>query len=55
MLTLSPDRTNNPLIQQLTPQVAPAIQKVLGPPEEQLDQETRLQLTELVQYLSQKA
>jgi len=29
----------------------PVFEKVLGPPKEQLEDETRLQLVELVQYL----
>jgi hypothetical protein len=48
------DQTGNPVIQQLTPQVAPVIQKVLSPPEEQLDDETREQLVQLVKWLQTK-
>jgi hypothetical protein len=48
------DQNGNSVIQQLTPQVAPVIQKVLGPPEEQLDDETREQLVQLVKWLQTK-
>lgn len=42
---------NDPTVQQLTSQLMPVFEKVLSPPEEQLEDETRAQLTELVQYL----
>lgn len=42
---------NEPTIQQLTPTLMPVFEKVLGAPEEQLEDETRAQLMELVQYL----
>ena len=42
---------NEPTIQQLTPSLMNVFEKVLGPPEEQLEDETRAQLVELVQYL----
>jgi hypothetical protein len=42
---------NEPTVQQLTPQLMPVFEKVLSPPEEQLEEETRSQLVELVQYL----
>ncbi|KAF1962620.1 ARM repeat-containing protein [Byssothecium circinans] len=44
-------QANEPTIQQLTPRLMPVFEKVLGPPEEQLEQETREQLVELVKYL----
>jgi hypothetical protein len=45
------DQAQEPTIQQLTPQLMSVFEKVLGPPEEQLEDETRSQLTELVQFL----
>lgn len=42
---------NEPTIQQLTPTLMPIFEQVLGQPEEQLEDETRSQLVELVQYL----
>jgi hypothetical protein len=42
---------NDPTVQQLTPQLMPIFEKVLGEPQEQLEDETRSQLVELVQYL----
>jgi hypothetical protein len=39
---------------QLTPQFKPVLEKVLGPPEEQLEEETRNKLLELVRYLQQQ-
>ncbi|KAH3964653.1 hypothetical protein HBI26_161080 [Parastagonospora nodorum] len=44
-------QNNDPTVQQLTPQLMPVFEKVLGQPEEQLEDETRSQLVELVQYL----
>ncbi|KAF2463063.1 ARM repeat-containing protein [Lindgomyces ingoldianus] len=44
-------QANEPTIQQLTPQLMAIFEKVLGPPEEQLEDETRTQLVELVKYL----
>lgn len=44
-------QANDPTVQQLTPQLMPIFEKVLSPPEEQLEEETRSQLVELVQYL----
>jgi len=41
----------NPVVQQLTPQVMAAIQKVSQEPEDHLDDKTRGQLKELVHYL----
>ncbi|KAK8233961.1 karyopherin Kap123 [Phyllosticta capitalensis] len=40
-----------PTIQQLTPQLMQVFEKVLGPPQEQLDEETRSALVSLVQKL----
>jgi hypothetical protein len=42
---------NDATIQQLTPQLMGVFEKVLGEPEDQLEDETRSQLVELVQYL----
>jgi hypothetical protein len=42
---------NEPTVQQLTSSLMPVFEKVLSPPEEQLEDETRSQLVELVQYL----
>lgn len=39
----------------LTPQLKPILEKVLGPPEEQLEEDTRKQLLELVEYLKQQS
>jgi importin-4 len=41
-------------MRQLTPQLMPILQKVLGPPEEQLSDDLRQQVVELVQYLESK-
>ena len=48
------DQAGDATIQSLTPQVKPVIEKVLGPPEEQLDEETRAKVLELVEYLKTK-
>jgi len=45
------DQHGEPTIQQLTPQLIPVFQKVLGEPEDQLDDETRTQVVELVKHL----
>jgi importin-4 len=45
------DQANEPTVQQMTPTLMPIFEKVLGPPEEQLEDETRSQLVELVKYL----
>ncbi|KAL2755478.1 hypothetical protein ACRALDRAFT_2027224 [Sodiomyces alcalophilus JCM 7366] len=42
----------NPAIQGLTPRILPILQKVLSPPEEQLEAETRSMVQKLVQALS---
>lgn len=47
-------QANNPTIMQLTPSLIPVFEKVLGPPEEQLEDETRAQLLELVKYLQKQ-
>ncbi|KAF2870215.1 armadillo-type protein [Massariosphaeria phaeospora] len=44
-------QANEPTVQQLTPTLMPIFEQVLGPPEEQLHEETRSQLIELVKYL----
>ncbi|PNS15065.1 hypothetical protein CAC42_2294 [Sphaceloma murrayae] len=44
-------QANQPIMQGLTPQILPILQQVLGPPEEQLDDETRSKVVQLVQYL----
>lgn len=44
-------QSQHPVIQSLTPQVIPVLQKVLSPPEEQLSDEVRLKVQQLLQYL----
>ncbi|KAF2199574.1 ARM repeat-containing protein [Delitschia confertaspora ATCC 74209] len=44
-------QANEPTVQQLTPTLMPIFEKVLSPPEEQLEDETRSQLVELVKYI----
>ncbi|KAF2679788.1 ARM repeat-containing protein [Lentithecium fluviatile CBS 122367] len=44
-------QANEATVQQLTPRLMPIFEKVLGPPEEQLQDETRQQLVQLVKYL----
>ncbi|KAH8722966.1 armadillo-type protein [Phaeosphaeriaceae sp. PMI808] len=44
-------QANDATVQQLTPQLMQVFEKVLGEPEDQLEDETRSQLVELVQYL----
>ena len=44
-------QANNPVVQGLTAQLMPTFEKVLGPPEEQLIEETRVKVVQLVQYL----
>ncbi|KAF2423420.1 ARM repeat-containing protein [Tothia fuscella] len=44
-------QNNNPAMRSLTPQMEPILQQVMGPPEEQLDDETREQLVQLVEFL----
>ncbi|KAF2139409.1 uncharacterized protein K452DRAFT_275699 [Aplosporella prunicola CBS 121167] len=47
-------QAQNATVQQLTAQLMPIFEKVLSPPEEQLDEETRSQLVQLVQYLQKQ-
>jgi hypothetical protein len=64
MLSLSPpystkltnpsDHAQNPVVQSLTPQIMPVLAEVMGPPTEQLDEETRDSLEELVKYIYSK-
>ncbi|KAF2124073.1 ARM repeat-containing protein [Dothidotthia symphoricarpi CBS 119687] len=42
---------NDATVQQMTPRLMPVFEKVLGEPQDQLEDETRSQLVELVQYL----
>lgn len=51
LTTVFSDQANNSVIQGLTSQLMPVLQKVLGPPEEQLSSETREKVTQLAQYL----
>jgi len=44
-------QANEPTVLQLTPRLMPIFEKVLSPPAEQLEDETRAQLVELVKYL----
>ena len=48
---MTTDQANEPTIQQATPTLMPIFEQVLGPPEDQLEDETRAQLVELVKYL----
>lgn len=45
------DDHSNPTVQQLTPQLVPVFEKVMGSPEEQLEPETRELLKRTVQGL----
>ena len=45
------DEHSEPTVQSLTPQLIPLFEKVLGPPEEQLDEETRQLIQRAVQVL----
>jgi hypothetical protein len=47
-------QAQNPEMLRLASTIAPAITKALGPPTEQIDDETRAHLTELVAYMSGK-
>jgi hypothetical protein len=47
-------QAQNPEMLKLASNIAPAITKALGPPTDQLDDETRAHLTELVAYMSGK-
>lgn len=53
-LTRETDQNGNEEIQRLTPHVKPVIEKVLSPPEDQLDEETKGKVLELVKYLQSK-
>lgn len=53
-LTFITDQAHNDTVVRLTPNLMPVLQKVLGPPEDQLDDETRSQLMELVTYLQKQ-
>jgi len=44
-------QANNPVIQGLTSQLKPILEKVLGPPEDQLTEETKAKVMQLVQFL----
>lgn len=54
MLMVKLDQHREPTIESLTPQLMPVFQKVLGEPEEQLDDETREQVVELVKHLQRQ-
>lgn len=54
LLTGIADQAHNDTVVRLTPNLMPVLQKVLGPPEDQLDDETRSQLMELVSYLQKQ-
>ncbi|KAI0391848.1 importin beta-4 [Xylariaceae sp. FL0594] len=43
---------NNPTVQELTPRLLPVFQHVLGPPQEQLEEETRHLVEEMVRILN---
>ncbi len=45
------DQHNNATVRELTPQLISIFAQVLGPPEEQLDAETREKVKETVKYL----
>lgn len=45
------DNQSNPTVQQLTPQLIPIFEKVLSPPQDQLEPETRVLLQQTVQGL----
>jgi hypothetical protein len=47
-------QSGNSTIQSLTPQLMPVLNEVMGEPEEQLDDETRASLTELVKFVHSK-
>lgn len=53
-LTYVADQSGDPTMRQLTPQLKPVLEKVLGPPDEQLEEETRQLLLQLVQYIQQQ-
>ncbi|KAF2157297.1 ARM repeat-containing protein [Myriangium duriaei CBS 260.36] len=45
-------QTNNAAMQGLTQQLLPILQQVLGPPQDQLDEDTRSKVMQLVQYIN---
>lgn len=47
-------QNNNATMIGLTQQLVPTLEKVLGPPEEQLDEETRVKVMELAQYIKRQ-
>ena len=49
------DQSGDETMRQLTPKLMPILPTVLGPPQEQLDDETRQQITELIKYLQSQA
>ncbi len=48
------DSAGEPTILGLTPQLLPILEKVLGPPENQLNDETREQVLEMVKFVHGK-
>jgi hypothetical protein len=44
-------QAQEPTIQGLTGQLLPVLETVMGPPEDQISDETRSKLGELIQYL----
>jgi hypothetical protein len=54
VIIFSIDQSHNATIQQMTPQLVPVLAAVLGPPEKQLSEERRQQVTELAKYLHQQ-
>jgi len=48
-------QANNPVILGLTAQLKPILEQVLGPPEDQLTEETKAKVMQLVQYLQSQA
>jgi len=46
------DVMNNATIQELTPRLLPVFQHVLGPPQEQLEDETRQLVEDMVRILN---
>lgn len=47
----STDELSNPLIQEITPKLIPVFEEALGPPEEQLELETRELIKKMVRLL----
>lgn len=48
------DSAHEPTIMRLTPQLVPILAHVMGPPEHQLQDETRHQLVQLVKFIYEK-